>query len=136
MCALFLFFTVLEVVLGITLRFVYVPETLPLCFWAQRGRTRWGRSRCLDAPQAAEPRLREASGEQRSSQDKTRRQQSSGRRSSDEESQESEGRKPNRCREHPDDLENGFTQSCDIYTDWETVEEFSGTVTVSDGIFP
>lgn len=74
-----IFFTVLEVVLGITLRFV---ETLLLCFWAQRGRTRWGRSRCLDAPQAAEPRLCEASGEQRSSQDKTRRQQSSGRRRS------------------------------------------------------
>lgn len=35
-----IFVTVLEVVLGVTLRFVYVPETLPLCFWAQRSRMR------------------------------------------------------------------------------------------------
>lgn len=59
-----IFFMVLEVVLGITLKFIYVPEILPLCFWAQRGRTRCGRSRCLDAPQKADPQLCEASGKQ------------------------------------------------------------------------
>lgn len=112
-----IFFTVLEVVLGIT-RGSSQKRCL-YAFWAQRaGRVGGGAAVWRLRRQPSRGSVKHLVSRE------ARHQKSSGRRR-----KKREGRKPNQCREHPDDLEKssvaaGFTESCNIYTDWETVEEF------------